>query len=150
VVAGTIRAAQIVAPSLASRACIAIAQQIGDALAAERSTKSSSKAAAELDPTIDASLAAIVPTLEARAKLVELACAKEAQEISDRVFPDRLKVTQEKYVRQWSIANAKLQQLLAEVDGGRCARQNFFARMVLEIGSPKSSASTRSLRCCSG
>lgn len=92
---------------------------LGAALAAERSTKSSSKAAAELDPTVDASWAAIVLTLEGRAKAVELACAKEAQEILDRVFPDRLKFTQEKYVRQWSIANAKLQQLLAALDGGR-------------------------------
>jgi hypothetical protein len=96
---------------------------LGAALAAERSNKSSSKAAAELDPLVDASWAAIVLTLEGRAKATELPSAAEAQAILDRVFPERLKFTQEKYVRQWSIANATLQQLLAKRDDGPSAAE---------------------------
>lgn len=96
---------------------------LGAALAAERSNKSSTKAAAELDPVVDASWASIVLTLEGRAKALKLPCSTEAQEILDRVFPDRLKFTQEKYVRQWSIANSKLHQLLAVADGGRSAAE---------------------------
>ena len=94
---------------------------LGAALAAERSNRSSTKAAAELDPVVDASWAAIVLTLEGRAKAVKLPSSTEAQAILDRVFSDRLKFTQEKYVRQWSIANSKLQQLLAVADSGRSA-----------------------------
>ncbi|MBL8680574.1 MAG: hypothetical protein JNK05_15460 [Myxococcales bacterium] len=83
------------------------------ALAAERSNKSAAKAAAELDPIVDATWAAIVLTLEGRAKATRLPSAAQAKAILDRVFPDRLEFTQEKYVRQWSIANATLQKLMS-------------------------------------
>ncbi len=96
---------------------------LGAALAADRSNKSSMKAAAELDPIVDASWAAIILTLEGRAKATELPSAAGAQAILDRVFPDRLKFTQEKYVRQWSMANASLQQLLATDDHGASAAE---------------------------
>lgn len=92
---------------------------LGAALAAQRSSSASSKAAAELDPQVDSSWAALVFTLEGRVRSTLPECAAEAQAIMSAVFPDRLKFTQEKFLRQWSIANSKLQQLLVERDGAR-------------------------------
>lgn len=107
----------------AQRALLEASDALSAALATVRAKSSATKDAAELDPVVDASWAAIVLTLEARAKLRRLPCAAEAEEHLQQIFPDRLKFTQEKFVRQWSVANTKLQQLFVAAAGKRSAAE---------------------------